>query len=608
MTKKSFLVPIILVYILCGIRSFLSAQITIDTIKVSETRMYSFDLISATFESKDTTVNHISNALKSIVSGQLQITTPGGLHTFLHRGLGNRHVQVLWNGANIQSIVNGSFDLSLIPTNLFDKMSFYTVGAPTLTGNNGLSGCLNLDQSQYKSSIFEISLSASTLQNYRGSITSNYQKNKYFQRIGIDYSYEKNIFTYQDGLVTAKRTSTDFGNKNFTYTSRYQLTKKQSLHLDLWYQSSGRLIPTSITSAPVYQSQTDDNLRANLSHSFSSKSYVFNSSAVFMKEKIGFFTNTIESLSDVNILQLTTEMVPISKKNIYLNLKYRNDKASPNFYNEEKIRNTVSLAASKKISISNHFINQFSIRQDVVDNKLMPISISGLFSYKNNSLSISKNYNLPGFNDLYYPTGGNPDLKLEKNIQAELSSNFSLKKTNIKVSLHSNIVNNWIQWTPQSSGFWSALNQKKVWSRGVEIQASKQWQVHNLFITARLDYAWTRSTNIEHYTDPSLVGKQLIYIPEHKVNISTSLTYKNWDLHIQHRWTDKRATNPDNSLQLSSYHLIDLGFQYQTQKHSWILHFNNVLHQRYEIIPFFPMPRVNAQLTYKYSISNKNIF
>ncbi|MBK8626697.1 MAG: TonB-dependent receptor [Saprospiraceae bacterium] len=116
---------------------------------------------------------------------------------------------------------------------------------------------------------------------------------------------------------------------------------------------------------------------------------------------------------------------------------------------------------AKKLNWTNKIISDMSLRQDVVDRQWMPISLTIQSIYKNIGLIFSKNYNLPGFNDLYWPLGGNSLLKTEKSIQAELKTKVSLNKWYLNLASYGQIVDDWIQWVHQASGIWKPTNQEK---------------------------------------------------------------------------------------------------------------------------------------------------
>lgn len=98
----------------------------LDSVVIKGEKIYAFDLVQASYEKKDSgkILVNTPEFLQNIIGGQVQMSSLGGLHTFLHRGMGTRHLPILWNGINIQSVVNGTFDYNLIPVSLVGDISF----------------------------------------------------------------------------------------------------------------------------------------------------------------------------------------------------------------------------------------------------------------------------------------------------------------------------------------------------------------------------------------------------------------------------------------------------------------------------------------------------
>jgi vitamin B12 transporter len=581
----------------------LSGQHVLDSVIIKGEKVYAFDLVQACYEKTDSTriLINTPDFLQNIIGGQVQMSSPGGLHTLLHRGMGTRHLPILWNGINIQSVVNGSFDYNLIPVALVGDVSFYSFGSPTLTGNNSLAGALTIEENKNISKL-QVTATLSSLQNYMLSVLSEMKTRGMTHQIGVSYSIDKNRYLYRDGNEIKKRTTTNFNNRNIIYRNQWVLNPKNTIEMDFWWQDASRNIPVSITSAPLDQMQNDRNLRLHLNHKYYTSKYKFSSSLYYMKEDLDYFTPSIDSRSEVDIYQAGLEITEYRKNDHHLFVKYRNDIAHPNFYTNTKNRNTINFGASKKVLFSDKITSQISIRQDLVDKSWMPTAASILVNYKNTSLNIAKNYNLPGFNDLYWPSGGNVNLKTEKIIQAELGSKFDIQRFHFVSKVYFNIINDWIQWVPGNSGIFSPINQKKVRSTGFEMDVSRMVDFTNFQIRSGISYAFNSTTALEHYTISDQVGKQLIYVPKHKINTFLSIHKKQFDAGVTYRFTSKRYDTSDNSASLPANHLVDLNVGYQYKSLRWQLNVQNVLNEDYAIVRFFPLPRRHFNFTLRYML------
>lgn len=581
----------------------LAGQHVLDSVVIKGEKIYAFDLVQESYEKKDSgkILVNTPEFLQNIIGGQVQMSSPGGLNTFLHRGMGTRHLPILWNGINIQSVVNGTFDYNLIPISLVGDFSFYSFGSPTLTGNNSLAGVMNIEEHKNIGKL-QVTTSVSTLQNFMLGVLSEIRTGRIVHQIGVSYSLDKNRFSYRDGDELKKRTTTDFHNRNIIYRNQFVINPKNKLEMDFWWQDASRNIPVSITSAPVDQKQNDRNLRLHLNHKYYASNYKFSSSLHYMKEGLDFFTPSIDSRSEVEIYQVGIEVTEHKNNDHHLFLKYRNDIAYPNFYTGTKTRHTINFGASKKVLINDKIISQISLRQDLVDKAWMPTAASILVNYKKASLNIARNYNLPGFNDLYWPSGGNTNLKTERIVQAELGIKFDIQKFHFGSKVYFNIINDWIQWVPGNNGIFSPINQKKVRSTGLEMDIWRMIDFKSFKLKSSVSYGFNSTTALEHYTVADQVGKQLIYVPKHKINTVISLHKKQFDASVTYRFTSKRYDTSDHSASLPANHLVDMHLGYQYSALTLQLNVQNILNEDYAIVRFFPLARRHFNLTIRYTL------
>ena len=577
-----------------------SGQLLLDSILISDTVRFQFNHIRADNTYDSNSQLSVIDFLTSTVGGQVQTISPGGLTTFLHRGMANRHLPVLWNGINIQSVVNGSYDLSLIPSSLYNGLNFYTSGTPTLTGNNSISGTLDIKKENFQPS-FQISTHISTLQNYAVSLLSSHHKNNYSGYAGLEYGFDRNIFMYKEDQKSHKRTATDLKKMNIIYEGKYSLTEKQLVSFDFWYQKAERNIPTSITASAVPQQQKDKNIRIKSTYLLLLNKNKLVTTVSYMHENLDYLTQVIDSRSKVQTLTGGLEYSGFGPQNLYTSLMWRHDRAEPNFYTSRKNRNNLQWALGKRMK-TGHLITQLSLRQDLVNSQWMPFSFTWFNQWKKTSLQVSRNYNLPGFNDLYWPTGGNLFLKTEKSWQTELKTDLAISAGQIHFSFYGNLINDWIQWIPQNTVIWNPVNQKKVFSRGFEITILKKYKTENWIIIPEINFIYNKTTALDHYYDKSQIGKQLIYIPQHKVITHLKLQNKNHHVLMTYQFSGKRFDTTDHSNFLPSMHLVNAGYSFVNKKFRYQLSFNNLFNYQYSLVRYFPMPGIQAEMKWTFLI------
>ena len=96
------------------------------------------------------------------------------------------------------------------------------------------------------------------------------------------------------------------------------------------------------------------------------------------------------------------------------------------------VREISSASLLVKQDFSAYWKNEFGIRKEFTNNYESPVLFSLGSSYQFNKLynlklNVSRNFRIPTFNDLYWETGGNPDLKPESSYQAEIGNVFTFK-------------------------------------------------------------------------------------------------------------------------------------------------------------------------------------
>ncbi len=571
------------------------SQVVVDSVEIKEQRILQIPSASD-YRKCDTCMVSTLEFLDGITSLQLQNNTPGGLTTILHRGHAHRHVPILWNGVNIQNVINGVYDVSLLPKYLMGQMEFYSHLSQSPLGNNGISGALMMDNG---SKISHITVGISTLQNYHLSTHFHKTHNKFQWNIGAESRYEKNIFNYNINQLRGQRPSTELKKVDWTGGMDYFINSKSTFSIQHWGQQSSRLIPTSITASTTRQLQEDKNYRSQLSYKYYGNKILWLATATSMQEYLNFYTTGVNSESVLNIFNGRLEF-RAKDHDFSLYSNYRQDNASPNFYAENRRRQTTQIGGYKKIIWSKSISSYLGVRQDRVDNQWMPISFNYNTQYKKHELIFATNYNLPGLNDLYWPFGGNENLKTERSESIEYKYKTSIKKLDIHNTLFGQLTDNWIQWLPSSQGFWTANNQKKVFSRGGDIRFSYPLYLGKTQVKSGLSYALNRATIVEHESRNDLIGKQLIYVPQHKATIDCHIQYKKHQVEIDYAITGARYDLQDESARLNPFHIVHLRYQYRFKNARLATNITNLTNSKYYLVRFFPMPGLQSEFIYQY--------
>jgi len=277
--------------------------------------------------------------------------------------------------------------------------------------------------------------------------------------------------------------------------------------------------------------------------------------------------------------------------------------AHPNFFSSLKNRQLTQLGGIKTWYLKPRWTLMFHGRQDLLDNKMMPTMLQLNISYQNSLLILAKNYLYPSLNDLYWPTGGNLNLKSEKSLHASLAQKITLYDWTFKPMIYINILDQMIQWIPINSGVWSPQNISKVAARGLDIEIKKDWKLSkNKALSLSSQFSLNHTSALKHETNNDLVGKQLIFIPKYKSRLTAGYQYKNHSLGLTYLFTSERFESPDHSQVLPATHLFDMQYSWHTHKWYVTAEIKNLFNYQYEGIRYFPMPGIHAQLNFTFKL------
>ena len=283
----------------------------------------------------------------------------------------------------------------------------------------------------------------------------------------------------------------------------------------------------------------------------------------------------------------------------------------------------MALISNTKFSALTFFNVSFSNRAELLNADVYYASsvLINTNQYQKNGfvpyLKFSKNYNLPGLNDLYWVPGGNPNLKAEKSWEQEIGFNYHKKiksfdfKTNFDV--YHSLVSDWILWQPSAieNGIWTPQNLVEVKLQGIEID--QEISIHknsNRIARLKIFYAYNQAINNKAVNVNDLsVGKQLIYVPIEKMGINLSYSFSKYSALINYHRVSHRYTTSDHSEFLPAYQLFDIRVQktFEMKSNSIVtsIYIDNLFNVSYESIPFQAMPARVFGVNLKYQFHNK---
>ncbi|HLP17160.1 MAG TPA: TonB-dependent receptor [Bacteroidota bacterium] len=224
--------------------------------------------------------------------------------------------------------------------------------------------------------------------------------------------------------------------------------------------------------------------------------------------------------------------------------------------------------------------------------------------------SLGRSFRVPTFNDLYWNTGGNPDLKPERSVSFDagvLSTLTWWGVTDIEANYFLIDTDDRILWMPGANNMWTPKNISRVRSEGVEL--SVHWSLWDDAVT--LGYA-QNFMNVQRKSTGAIVdpndGKQLPYLPEVSASFDAGVSVHGFSMNVRASVTGKRFSTEDNNPRyaLDPFTTVDanIGYRMAISNIAAKMKFEalNVFNEDYEIIGLQPMPlrsiRLSCELFY----------
>ncbi|MEO7990754.1 MAG: TonB-dependent receptor [Chryseolinea sp.] len=564
----------------------------------------------------------LADMLRKYGYGHVRGYGPGGLATASFRGTGSSHTSVLWNGINLLSPLSGQLDLSLVPIGFIDDASIQTGGTTSLYGNGSIGGTILLNSKAH----FNEGLTLKTFASV-GSFGSYYQDaaitwsgKKFISSTKFFTNQSENDFKLTNTNTSQKERRDHSATKQYGILQQHywQPAENHLLTFKLWWQDNTYEVPNP-TTVPKKAEAIEQNTfwRVLGGWSYSRQNFELNYQGAFINHDLAYHpSKNLVSLSTFNTLINNLEGNFILKKNINLssgiNYTWEQGKVEE-FGKDVPIRNRIAFFSALKWKPFTQWEFALAVREELVNGEAAPfapsvtiktILMEGLQVYG----TLSRNYRLATFNDLYWKGGdatGNPELKSELSNSGEVGLKFSksnpqnTKSILLSTAVFSNDVDNWILWYQDI--VWSPQNIKKVWSRGVEVQGAGHFALGSMSIELSAQYSFTLATNKSIYTraNANEINKQLPYTPFHELSLTARCIYKGFYLNVVNSLTGKQYTTTDNDefYSLEAFDLTNISLSkplhFKTLYITLNGEINNVFDIEYLYRPGYPMPGIN---------------
>lgn len=642
MNYLKYIFILLSVWVNCAFATGPDDDIPTDTIALDEVAITANRLIYFTAGAKIQKINakeiknyqneNLSSLLSEITGITVKSYGASGVSNISLRGMSSKHTAVLWNGMNIQNNMNGGVDMNSIPTFLIDEIDIQYGGSGALFGSGAVGGAIHLNTILTFTNDLDVQYSQSigSYDNYFEGLKFKFSTSKFANNTRIYHKYGKNDYEYKNTQQFGHPTDNLKNSAALQYgllqSNAYRINSSHQIHTNIWLQHQFIEIPNIMTNlAPSLQNQDTDNARVSVVWNYNrEKSFWF--TRLYYDYQSQIYRNpSISLISEMDNSALIGEVEnKTSLGNYFLlntGINHTYDYVNTLNYGTRKERNRTALYSSLKyFNTPKTFTAILSVREEMVDNELSPFTFSFstryfIADYLNVSANVSRNYNTPSFNDLYWVPGGNPDLNTETGWSEDvgITCKKAINQHTVKAELSAfNInLNNHVIWLPTGvSGNWNAENIENLWSRGIESTLLYGMQISKLNLQTNLQYQYTKSTyeDSEH-ADPGSIGKQLMYVPKHKGSGTVNVSYRWIKLRYTHNYTGIRFITKDNSNSVDAYQIGDasIGTTVRFKSSDMMINFkvNNIWNTTYEVMSNYAMPLRHYTLCITYNFNKQ---
>jgi vitamin B12 transporter len=550
-----------------------------------------------------------------------------GLATLSMQGASNVHSAVVWNGINLQSVMNGTTDLSQVPSFFVDELGVQQGSASHLWGSGAVGGSVLLqNKANYRSGLSAKSNSEiGSYGQFRQQGMVSFGSQKWFGSVKAFYSEAQNDYpsTVNRQPSTIENAATK---QKGILAENYFRWRNNQLAARIWLQDNFRQNPP----AEINGNLNHDSRRTQLEYQKTAHKWQWVNRAAWLREELYFRDHLREentkSMADIVVGETEGRWSPKLRHhlNVGINLNHQQASVRTENYgvlaqlNAVEIDKYVSIKPVRQLlaafaqykynSVSGKLAWQASLRKEWTKQTDIPIiPATGLdftpWKWLLFKAQVGRFFRLPTFNDLYWKPGGNPDLKPESGWSAEVSlrltKTWRKSESFYEIAFFKREINDWIRWVPGPS-YWSAKNVAKVQTQGIEHRLGTElhWGKHTLKAQASTSYITSQNQQTTLENDASL-GIQVIFIPMYQGNGNLQYQYRGFYAEYNHGYTGYVYIANDHSQWLKPYHLGNLVLSQtvtlKQTKLAFTFRICNLWDTEYRTVAAYPMPPRNYQ-------------
>jgi len=546
----------------------------------------------------------------------------GGLSTIRFRGTSPNQTSVIFGGLDVNSLTLGQSNLSNISSFLFDQVDIQYGSSSAVNGSGSVGGAIHLGLDspwtrglKIKSRVIEGSFGE---QLYGAKVFAGNGKLESVSR--IYYYYNKNDFKFRNpytgdvehpGAVNDRQQDASLRNYGLIQELNYRFSREEYIQSSLWLEHDWHQVqpnmPSNYSHSGSAEELLDRTIRFWSEYHNDRKAVKYNAGLGYVHDMEIDDGNTQEKIGTDRLVASFEVREDLWKIFGYkTGMKYKYIKPKVYAYSSSVIDHEqhLDLYGSSFLHIRDRLKLTLNLRQTFVTNFSAPFTPSfgaeyrlhsGLKSSVLATGSMARSYRIPTFNDRYWGTQGNPNLKPEDGMNYELGLNYYYVtdhfKTNLKLNAFYLDIKNWIEW--RNLGEWTANNVGEVESKGLEFQSNTRLTAGETGFDLRLGYTYNPVEAVRDVSESVILHQQMAYVPKNMGNVSFILDHRPWQFYAQGQYTGTRFAD-SNEGKLDPYFLTNIGLvrrlSLREQQLRCSFSVNNLLNVNYQNQRYYAMP------------------
>jgi vitamin B12 transporter len=535
----------------------------------------------------------------------------GMLSTPSYKGLGTQQTPILINGANMQSSMNGTMDLSLIDAAHFGRVSLTKADANT-TGAQGMGDAISLSSLSQEDGLY-IGLSTSTQKELSANIKYVQNKKEWSYSISGVATQSENQVSLEHYGIDGFQSNTDFKRASLLQTIGYKWLHSEWTNT-LYLQGSERGVPPQINLTNDSRQLDVNAMMVNKYTIKTSENWVYEAANQIWAEQIVFDNaqNGVQTDSKVFNSNTTASGSKYFKNKWYAKFGIGQSVAR---YTSEALasdavwnRPRVFLKLRKSYDKVRFSLTQNTIFYEGKEAFSGELKSEGDFAKVYTwSASVNKVYRLPVLNELYwYMPGeavGNPDLKPEQGYKIDVEVGRYGRSLQVTLNPHAGVFQNWVQWV--GSGEVSPKNIPNVMVYGAVLTANHEQKLKKLKLLTQVNIHGVSATYQFDNEKDTRNNKQLIFTPQLTGNVTLTLVHSDFGVYINSQLVSTNYVASDNSSFIEPYQLYELGGYYEWKNIRIGTVASNLLDTPYFTQPRTPLPGRFFKININYIIPFK---